>query len=539
MKKKIILFIITALLLQTLLCGCQSVQTGLKAGENAVLVTDCLGRKVAIPENANRFVAIGPGALRLYCYVGDTSKLVGIEAIETSWGQKGRPYVQAHEELLQLDVIGEGGPGVAPDPEKLIAADPDVIFTMYNSDVGTVDALQEKTGIPVAALSYGVSEVFDEGMYKSLEVIAEITGEKERLNEVMGYFSEWYRDLQKRTSDISDEDRPTVYLGAQSYRGTTGIESTTGNYSLFNVLNTRSVVDQAGISTYAVLDKEKLLDMDPDIIIIDAGGLANLQLDYLNNPEYYKELSAVRRGSIYMQLPYNYYYTNIDTAVADAYYIGSILYPERFADIDVKKKADEIYIKLLKRQLYDQVASDYYGGFQSLSFDKNGIVGIKIDTTETWTAEDAANSVDSSFEWPEEEMKSIMNLNNISLPQTAKITKIDKQTTNTSTTYDITFTGASYAEFDALIQSVYDEGVKYSVKEDKSTGKYVLIEAALEELYGGHQWAAWFQGNMKYNNGIVSIDSVFYNWDSYEITFKIMYSSDGEVLGSAWMKNNG
>jgi iron complex transport system substrate-binding protein len=69
-----------------------------------------------------------------------------------------------------------------------------------------------------------------------------------------------------------------------------------------------------------------------------------------------------------MQLPYNYYYTNIDIAIANAYYVGSIVYPDKFSDVDVIAKANEIFKELLGKELYNKVAEEYYGGFQQLSF---------------------------------------------------------------------------------------------------------------------------------------------------------------------------
>jgi iron complex transport system substrate-binding protein len=69
-----------------------------------------------------------------------------------------------------------------------------------------------------------------------------------------------------------------------------------------------------------------------------------------------------------MQLPYNYYYTNIDIAIANAYYIGSIVYPDMFSDVDVIAKANEIFKELVGKELYNKVAEEYYGGFQQLSF---------------------------------------------------------------------------------------------------------------------------------------------------------------------------
>jgi len=44
-----------------------------------------------------------------------------------------------------------------------------------------------------------------------------------------------------------------------------------------------------------------------------------------------------------VSFPYNSYNTNYETVLADAYFIGKTLYPDRFADVDPVEKADEIY----------------------------------------------------------------------------------------------------------------------------------------------------------------------------------------------------
>ncbi len=345
-----------------------AVSTSTTAAATHMTITDSLKRTVTVPVNAQKFVAVGPGCLRLYCYVGDVTKIVGVEQMEVTSGVTGRPYARANEGLLKLPVIGPGGPGNAPDPEKILEVNPDVIFTLYNSDVASIDELQNKTHVPVVALSYGVTAVFDPELDKSLEIIGKITGREKRAAELIHYFSECKNDLNTRTKDIPADKKPRVYLGAQSSRGTHGIESTSGNYALFTAVNVINVVDEAGINKYVMLDKEKLLEMDPEIIFIDAGGLANVQEDYKSNPQFYQGLSAFKNGKLYMQLPYNYYSTNIDIALCDAYYIGTIVYPEKFSDVDIVAKSNAIFRELLGKDLYAGVAEEYYGGFQQLSF---------------------------------------------------------------------------------------------------------------------------------------------------------------------------
>ena len=51
-------------------------------------VTDMMGRTVTVPAGAESFICIGPGCLRLYCYVADESQLAGVEEVEKSWGKE-------------------------------------------------------------------------------------------------------------------------------------------------------------------------------------------------------------------------------------------------------------------------------------------------------------------------------------------------------------------------------------------------------------------------------------------------------------------
>jgi len=114
-----------------------------------------------------------------------------------------------------------------------------------------------------------------------------------------------------------------------------------------------------------MIDKEKLIAWNPDLIFIDEGGLSMVKEDYGKNPGLYQSLQAVDEGSVYGFLPFNYYTTNVDTALADAYFMGTVVFPQAFTDVDPQQKADEIYRFFLGTALYEQMAQDY-GGFMKI-----------------------------------------------------------------------------------------------------------------------------------------------------------------------------
>ena len=359
MKKAIFLSIVILMLLS----GCVQNQSNV---EGKVKVTDMLGRTVEVPEKVNRVVCVGPGALRLIVYLDAVDKVVGVEDAEKKWSPYGRPYRLAHPELADLPTIGQGGPTPVPYPEEIIKVNPDVIFAAY-IDSQQADNLQEKTGVPVVVLSYGQLATFtNEEVFDSIRLAGKILGKEDRAEEVVNFIQNTISDLNSRTKDIPEEEKLSVYVGGIGYKGQQGIESTECYSPPFIAVNAKNVVDVLDKPGHVFIDKEKLLDWDPDIIFIDEGGFALVKNDYDKNLDFYNSLGAFKNGNVYGILPFNYYTTNIGTALADAYYIGKVLYPDRFSDIDPEKKADEIFEFLVGKPVYEEM-KEKWGGFTSLA----------------------------------------------------------------------------------------------------------------------------------------------------------------------------
>lgn len=370
MKKSSVSLLVIVLIAPLVLSACGGAAAPAPANQT-VTVTDLLGRQVNVTAKATRVVAIGPGALRLYVYAGNLDYVVGVEGME-SGDVSGKPYMLANPALAKLPVIGQGGPNNAPDAEKLVTVAPDVIFSTYAADASAADELQAKTGLPVVALSYGgkafgTTAIFGQSVQDSLMLVGQITGDTTKARAAIDFIKQAEQDLDKRTQGIPDADKPTVYVGGLGAKGTHGIESTQGRYVLLDAIHAKNVVDETGQDGSIMIDKEKLLTWDPQFIFIDQGGYATVLEDYKKDPTFYQSLSAIKNGRVYSQLPYNYYSTNIDTAIADAYYLGKVLYPNAFADVDPAQKADEIYVALVGQPLYAQL-SKTFGEFGKLTF---------------------------------------------------------------------------------------------------------------------------------------------------------------------------
>jgi len=335
-------------------------------------ITDLAGREVALPEKVERLIALGPGALRLLAYLGATDRVVGIEDSEKRMARDlyVRPYALAlNEEFLSLPVVGTGGPGALPDVERTLMCRPDVIVAV-GLDPAQLDNIQKKTGVPTLYLSYGELGVWREEARRSLSLLGEVLGENDRAAAVNEYIASLEEDLEKRTAGIAEGDRPAAYFGGISHKGSHGLISTEAGYPPGRMAGARNLADGLGKTGHFFVDKEQILVWDPEVIFVDTASRLILDKDFAENGDFYRLLTASKSGWVFSLLPYNYYNTNIELALLNAYFVGKSLYPGRFEDVGMEEKAREIMGALLAIRPDAEIPA-----YRALRFPETGPVG--------------------------------------------------------------------------------------------------------------------------------------------------------------------
>ena len=321
--------------------------------ENSREIVDAFGRSQNIPGEITRVICSGAGCLRLLTYLQAHDRAVGVDSAEKGglpFSTDARPYAIANPELSLLPLFGEFRGHDSPELIVALEPQPQVIFKVLSSVDGSADRLQVKTGIPVIAIGYGDLVKRRAELDQALEIMGRVLGLENRAKEVMAYFNSLQDDLHLRTRDIGEDKKPSVYIGGVAMRGGHGFQSTDATYAPFEFLNARNLAaelyspdkraDQASVA------KEKIIDWDPDIVFMDISttvqdGMAN-GLEQLKSDPAYQILTAVQQGKVFGVFPYRFYTLNFENILANAYYIGTVLYPERFQDIDPMEKAEEI-----------------------------------------------------------------------------------------------------------------------------------------------------------------------------------------------------
>lgn len=341
---------------------------------------DILGREVTIPAQVDRVICSGSGCLRLLVYLQGHDRIVGVDSAEKGglpFSTEARPYAVTQPHLGEHPLFGEFRGHDNPELIAALAPGPQVILKTNAPRDGGTDMLQAKTGIPVIGLGYGNLTTQRDNLNQTLRVMGHVLGLEERAEAVISYFDVLEADLRRRAELVSDDKRPSVYIGGLAHRGGHGFASTEPSYAPFAFLNVRNVAGElAGNKetvAHATVSKEQLLLWDPDVVFLDisttllqsgANGLEELRTD-----KAYQSLSVVRSNNVFGVFPYNAYTTNYESVLANAYYIGTVLYPEQFADIAPMAKAEEISNFLNGGPAFEHINSNFNNlGFSRVTF---------------------------------------------------------------------------------------------------------------------------------------------------------------------------
>ena len=343
--------LVLALVMALSLFGCGQKPAADDTGDapETVTVTDMIGRELELtPGSYQRVVCIGAGALRLYSYVGDVSLLCGVERPQMFDGVA-RPYVMVYgDTFAALPSCGVGGPNAqAAEAEKILSCTPDIIVSEYE-DTDKADALQQQTGVPVVTLRTGVDGVFSDDFRGSITLLGKIFGKETRAAELLSFVESETAELDRRTADIAEDAKPSVYVCGLGNWGTTNHLMTVQDYSTFRVAHIKNAVSGLSASGIQPIEAEKFtaLGADMDIMLIDAAAVKNI-----------KPLYA-----------YNAYYTNYEIALANAWFAAKCAYPDQFADIDMTEKLNEITGAFLGKGIAEDIyrMPNSFGGYQQI-----------------------------------------------------------------------------------------------------------------------------------------------------------------------------
>ena len=331
-------------------------------------ITDAVGRQAEVPSEVQHVICSGAGALRLLTYLQAQDKIVAVDDMEKQRPTfEARPYALANPQFKKYPIFGEFRGH--DHPEQIVSLDPmpQVIFKTSSTAGYDPVKLSRKTGLPVVVLHYGDLGKNRARFYQALRIMGETMGKSERAESVISFFDAAISDLEKRSNETPRHRMPTCFVGGIAYRGPHGLQSTEPKYPPFSFIGVSNLANDGSSAAESLqqsnIAKEKIVQWDPDYIFLDlstlqagenAGGLFELKTD-----PAYQILTAVKSNRVYGVFPYKWYTINFGSILANAYFIGKLLQPSAFSDVDPAAKADEIYRYLVGEPVFEQMNASF------------------------------------------------------------------------------------------------------------------------------------------------------------------------------------
>ncbi|MCI8646130.1 MAG: ABC transporter substrate-binding protein [Firmicutes bacterium] len=340
MKKTWISLLLVLSILWTC-CACTGSQVS--SGETRT-VTDCMGRKVEIPQNPQSVACMYSSIAHIMAMLDAEEALSG-----TPKGVKSDTLM-----LMKFPQIAETATPYqegAINVEELLRIDADLALIRYStaSNKGETEKL-DKLGIPYLVIDY---RSLDE-LKTAIRVMGTVFDREERAEAYIKFQEETVDLVAKRLQDIPKEEQPAVYHSVNEAIRTDAQGDICGEIMQQAAVRDISIekgIKQAGSDKiYTTL--EEIYKWDPDAFIANESSVT----EYILSDMKWKGLTAVRQGKVYT-LPVGAtrwcHPGSIETHMA-VLAIARIFYPQKFSDINMKAYTKDYYEEFFRLKLDDK-----------------------------------------------------------------------------------------------------------------------------------------------------------------------------------------
>jgi iron complex transport system substrate-binding protein len=218
---------------------------------------------------------------------------------------------------------------LAVNVETILSLSPDLVLVANWTDPGPVQQLRQ-AGVPVYLMASGITVASIEG---KIERLAELCGEPARGRQMVAQMEARLQAVAGRVAGVPREKRPRV-IDYGSWGGAMGRGS-----------SWQEMLDRAGLRNGVAelsadewgqvpLSREKLLELDPDILILpgwlytNPAGAARFYAQVTEDPAL-RGLRAVKSGRVY-QMPERLQSTTSQYFVEAVEWLARTAYPELF-----------------------------------------------------------------------------------------------------------------------------------------------------------------------------------------------------------------
>ena len=291
--------------------------------------TDMMGRKIVVPEPLTRVALLGGPTGQVAYILGARNQLCAVTK-----SLKSSELVRMMDPTVK-DLVAPRSTSGQINVEELIVADPQLVIA------GDLDGsiVEKKTRIPVALLKSTMNQSYDL-LKEEIRFYGRAFHKEARAENYIQYLQKTVNLVQSRTKDIPQNKRKVVFNGYSSNHLVT-LGGDTFMQRQIELAGCRNAAEriltsgtrEGGLHTgLAEVSMEKVLEWNPDILVIDFGSPAELY-----DSAKWKSINAVKNKKIFKQ-PIGIFIWDrptAESAVLHPLWLAKMAYPERFADVNL------------------------------------------------------------------------------------------------------------------------------------------------------------------------------------------------------------
>lgn len=312
-------------------------------------VTDHSGAKVEIPAvvDAVAFEQIPLMSTYVAYFDGKAPNLVATSKTHVNMMEE-TILAEIAPEALKADTSFDNQGTI--NAETLLGIGPDVVFNNARNQPNRQAV--EAVGLPV--VGFDTMGAPTDTYVKWLRLLEDVYNEPGKNDAKIAYGEKLIDDAKQRTAKVPEAQKRSVAVVMRSAKGMLVVAGGLDGWFTDEWAKTLNFTNVTESSTEGQLqvNAEQLLAWDPDVILVAGKGMSSMTAaEILGNKVEGLDLSqlkAVRDGEVYSTElgMWNWFTPNPDAPVV-ANWLGSKLYPEQFADVDLVELTQAYY-----RQMY-------------------------------------------------------------------------------------------------------------------------------------------------------------------------------------------
>ncbi|UYZ40702.1 MAG: ABC transporter substrate-binding protein [Candidatus Methanospirare jalkutatii] len=234
-----------------------------------------------IADKPRRIVSLAPSCTEILFAVGAGEGVVGV----TEYCN----YPPEVEELKKEGKIGVIGGFSTPSFEKIVALEPDLIVSAYGNPEDVIKRLVE-AGYKV----YGTHARHIDDIYKYIEVIGEITGNRDNASSLVKSMKSRIERVKEDVLCEKEGNKPRVFQTCGEFW--TAGEGTFPD-EIIEIAGGDNIADYK--EGYFQISAEKIIELNPQVIICNEMGDMCPDYDRIMSDERFRSVDAVREGRVY------------------------------------------------------------------------------------------------------------------------------------------------------------------------------------------------------------------------------------------------